>query len=243
MDLEAQDGGDVLVGAEVGAFTQQHDLGVLGQGAVDRVGQHVLPFAGRRPVGGARGRARDGEEPAPGAHDPGGAGALVEQERLDALLGERQQGVGHPGRRAAVVAAGQALLESREEPVLALARDAVEDLGGGRPDLVGGRVLDVDGDVAGDPAAQVGRQRRLGGVQRLLRRAQDEAGGATRAQQAGGGLRDGLEVLVDVVLDGALVARLRPAALVVAAVDLALDERELGECVARRPPAGARRTG
>ena len=137
-----------------------------------------------------------------------------------------------PGAGPAVVAAGQALPQPGQEPVLALVPEAVDDLGGGRPDLVGRRVLDVDGHVAGHEAAQVGGQRRLRGVPRLLRRAQDEAGGALRAQQPGGGLGDGLEVLVDVVLDGALVARLRPAALVVAPVHVALDERELLERVA-----------
>ena len=123
--------------------------------------------------------------------------ALVEQQRLDALLAEGEQRVGDARRPPAVGGlTGEALLEPGEEPVLALARDPVDDLGGRGTDLVGGRVLDVDGDVAGHEAAEVGRQRRLGRVQRLLRRAQDEAGGTARAQQAGGGLGDGLEVLV-----------------------------------------------
>jgi hypothetical protein len=107
------------------------------------------------------------------------------------------------------------------------------DLPGRRlADLVERAVLDVDAQAAGEALAQVGVQQPLERGDGLLGPADDDPRERLLVEPAAGGLGDVLEMVVDVLVDRALVAGLRPAALVVLAVRVALDERDLLQRVA-----------
>ena len=158
---------------------------------------------------------------------------LGQQQDLHARLLERL----HHGVRArdAAVAAADALLHPVERLALDRGDVALDDLGRGRPHGGGGGVLDVDAEPAGEQRAQVRVQPLLDLGHELLRRADDkvvERAPLEAREQRGERVREVVELLL---LDPALVARLRPAALVVLAVDVVLDPVDLLE------PVGGRR--
>ena len=127
----------------------------------------------------------------------------------------------------------QALLEPVEQLALAAALvllDPARRLGA---HLVDARVLDADADVAREPLLQVGMQAALEVADGLVGGADQQVLEALALEQVeddGGGVG---EVVADVLLDRALVAGLRPAALPVLGVDVVLDPVRLVELLGR----------
>ena len=123
---------------------------------------------------------------------------------------------------------------SRASASSSRARAACSMLGcGGAAHVVGARVLDVDVQPAGEALAQVGMQMALEVAGELVRGADEDPHGQIVLQVGEGDLGRVAQVVGDVLVDRALVVGLRPAALVVAAAQLVLDELDLLE--RRRP--------
>ena len=110
-------------------------------------------------------------------------------------------------------------------------------------DVLGARVLDVEVQPPGEALAQVRVQVGLEVAGELLRGADEDPGRQIVLQVGEGDLGRVAQVVVGVLVDRALVVGLRPAALVVAAAQLVLDELDLLE--RRRPDrrTAARRGG
>ena len=173
-----------------------------------------------------------GAQPAArGADDPGRREAGLDEQGLDALLVDGGEHLGQPAGGAARGRA-EGLGEPRERRVLARARGLLDASARGAAHVVGARVLDVDVQPAGEALAQVGMQVALEVAGELLRGADEDAPGRSSLQVGEGDLGRVAQVVVDVLVDRALVVGLRPAALVVAAAQLVLDELDLLERVA-----------
>ena len=174
--------------------------------------------------------------------DPARAQVLGQQQRVDAPLLEAAEHVVGAGRRAA--AGAQALLEPVEQLALAPALVLLDPARGLGAHLVDARVLDADADVAREALLQVRVQLALEVADGLVGRADQELLEALALEQVeddGGGVG---EVVADVLVDRALVARLRPAALLVLGVHAVLDPVGLLELLGRAgedagdPPVG-----
>ena len=180
--------------------------------------------------------------PGGGVADAGGGHPAGDEQDLDARLVERGEHAGQAG--GAAVAAADALREAVELLALAAPGVLLDPLAGAAAHGIEARVLDVAGDAAGDALAQVGVQLGLELGDELVGRADQqpvEAAPLVELERDLGGVR---EVVLDLLVDAALVVGLRPAALVVAAVDVVLDPVGLLELVAvadeqaREPPVG-----
>ena len=186
--------------------------------------------------GAAVGRARRGlvgaEPAARGAAHAGRREAGLDEQGLDALLVDGGQ---HLGQAAggAPGAAAEGLGQPRERRVLAGARGRLDARRGRAAHVVGARVLDVEVQPPGEALAQVGVQVGLEVAGELVRGADQDPRGQIVLEVREGDLGRVAQVVVGVLVDRALVVGLRPAALVVAAAQLVLDELDLLERRAR----------
>src|SRR5262249_7058362 len=136
------------------------------------------------------------------------------------------------------LAPAEVALEPVEPVALAPALVLVDDLGRFPLHLVGRRP-DVDLDPAGDPVAQIAVEVRGDLAAHLVRRADDESLHEALLEDPEELVGGVLQVVLGLLLDPALVSRLRPAALVVPAVDVVDDARDLAHLI-RAPAEDAR---
>ena len=158
------------------------------------------------------------QQPGLEVHAPGGAEVLGDQQRLDARLVERVEHLGD-ARRAAPAGA-DALRQPVQRLALALARVLLDQRLRGRADVVDRRVLDVDGDAARDPLAQIRVQLALELGQQVVRRADQDAIEPAVLVDVEGEVGGVGEVVLDLLLHRAIELRRRPALLLVLGVDV-----------------------
>src|SRR4051794_12334018 len=229
--LEAQHCGDRAERLEPFVVAHDHDLCRLRDRSPHRQVRDVLTLGGLRAVRRAGGHARRAEPAALRAAHAGRVEVLLQQQGLDALLVQRRQRLLEPGRTA--TAGSRALDHAVERSLLELALVRRDRLLRCLLDVVAVRVLDVDLDTADDTLLEVRMQLLTEVFEDGLRRADEqrvERAPLVPAQEFLGGV---LQVVLCLLVDRALVARLRPAALVVAAVHLVVDASDLVEPIAR----------
>ena len=134
------------------------------------------------------------------------------------------------------VAPPDALAEAVERLALDGRDVPVHDLGGRGLDVGDGRVLDVDPDTPREPLAEVRMQTLLDLRRELVGRTDHELVERLPLEAREEHVERVAEVIELLLLDPALEALLRPAALVVLAVDVVLDLVDL-----RRAPRRCRR--
>src|SRR4051794_31108147 len=216
--LVAQDGADAAKRPEVVVMADAYDLGRLLDGLLDGALGDVLHV-----LGGARGGAvlRRGEHAGPRVLPAVGGEPRGDQQDLHARLVERRQHVGEPGDAA--LTAAHALGQAIQRLALVAAHVLGDALAGAGADIVQGRVLHVALDAAGQPLAQVGVQASLEVADQLVGAADQQPVEPLALVQPEGDLGRMDEVVVLLLVHAPLVARLRPAALLVLAVDVILD--------------------
>jgi hypothetical protein len=148
---------------------------------------------------------------------------LVEDQQLHTPLVERRQHV--------LDAAGAALPKTLQRILLALPFELLDQRPRGLQHLVRARVLHVHLHPAGEQLAQVVVELLLEVGHDLTRTADDEPLERLPLEVAQQCVAGGLQVVVLLLLHAALVARLRPAALVVLAVHVVVDPLDLAKAV------------
>ena len=231
--LEAQHRRDATVRGELGAVAQDVDVGRLRQRALDGRLDDVVDVLGRAAVGRARRGAVGAEPAAGGAADPGRREAGLDEQGLDALLvdgrpapraGRWRRGPGPPAKAST----------SRASAASSRARRPASMRGAAARRTSSALVCSTS--RSSRPAR---RSRRYGcrwaskSPASSLRGADEDPRGQIVLEVLEGDLGRAAQVVVGVLVDRALVVGLRPAALVVAAAQLVLDELDLLERRAR----------
>src|SRR3954447_10028995 len=231
--LEAQHGGDRSHRLEPLVVAQAHDLGRLHDRAPHGQVGDVVTTGGLGAVGGTGADATWSQPAALRTADAGGVEVVLQQEHLDTLFVERSQRVFEAGRAA--TARATCLLESVERLLLQLALVGRDCLLGRMLDVVDAGVLDVDVD----PARHALREIRMKTLAEVL---VDRFGRSDEQRLERAPLVTPkqlvdrvLQVVLRLLVDRALVARLRPTALVVTPMDLVVDACHLVEAVAGAP--------
>src|SRR5215210_6415087 len=213
--LVPQDGADAAERPQGVVMADADHVGGLLDGLLDRLLDDVLD----RHRGGALRHllGRRVEQVGGGIADTGGRHSGADQQDLHARLVERREHLREPRRAAA--SAADPLRHAVERLALAAARELGDLLARAGAHGVQAGVLHVAGDAADEPLLQVRVQLGLEVPDRLLGPADQQPVEAAQLEEVKGRVGRMAEMVLDLLVDAALVARLRPAALVVLAVD------------------------
>src|SRR5215211_539319 len=227
MALEPQQGSDAAVRFDrLAVVADRQQLGRLLHRQLDRGIGEIVEREEPRAVGRTATLAPRPEPAAVRALDAGHSRELLIQEQhLDAAFVQRLQHLLEP--------ADAALSEPLQRLGLALALELLEAGARGGEDLLGGRAVDVDLDAAGEPFLKVPMQLGLEVRDDLARPADDQALERTTLEVLHEGVGGVLQVVGLLLLDAALVASLRPPALVMLAEDCVVDLLNLSQPVGR----------
>src|SRR3954469_5585459 len=238
---EPQQRGDRALLLDVGVDHRQvTHARVLAEGAAHRGLDDVVDDLGLGAVGGALAAGADAHPAALRAARPLGREALLDHQRVDAPLVDGLQDWRQAGDRAP--AGRRGLGDALQQLLVAARAQLVEDGPRRLQDVVGAGVPHVDVEVALHAAGDLGVQEALELLDGLLLAADDQAGDRRLAQPPPQLARHGAQVVLGLLGDAALVARLRPAALIVLALGLVVLAPDLDEAVGRpgqqpHPPA------
>src|SRR5581483_6000992 len=208
--LEAQQRAD-SAGVRERARAEPDDRAAVRERQADRRVGAVRPLLERRPVERA-GAVDPGHAAAVAAEVDGPVGRLVEEQHVDSRIRRRLERLLPPG--GGPPAAAAFLLETQERLLLPAGTRLVEERPRGLQQLARPGV-GLGPDPADERLARLLRELRLEVAPQLLRRDPDDHEPGAAANAAVELAADRLQVLLDEVLDVALVAGLRPPSLVV----------------------------